>query len=146
MISKLINVLNVLVNGLNNNLPSEQLFNIVNNNNEVDKNTVAILYSWVYERIKKNKNKNLTLSLRFFSQEEINNLGIENCNYLLHCHNVGLLTIEEINKIMDQLEIISVKNISVDILNAIILTIYLDDDKRLFPGSRVHLFSSDIIN
>ncbi len=152
MISKIVEILAQIAQGIQNNFTLEQVEKSINKSEEIDSNIVAAAYSWIYEKtirdlfIKKESIGKKQKNFRVLSPEEASVIGLQNYNYLLHYYNIGLLNTEEFNSIIEQLkdfpEVINTK----DHIHILILSLFLDMDNYLLPGSRNLLYSSDAIN
>ena len=152
MVQEIVKMLEKIVQAINNNFSFEEVENTINQEKKIDKNIVAAVYSWIYEKLlreyyqKKQLNSGSSKSFRFFSQEEISAIGMQNYNYILHFYNIGLLNNNEVETIIDQIQIFPEESISIEKINLLILSIFLDIDNISLPGSRYLLYSSDTIN
>lgn len=126
--------------------PEQVLENIVNIK-KYDGSVIAAVYSWVFEKLKNKKAISFKeKSLRIMSVEEIELIGIENYSYILHFFNLGLISSKEIDKLINQMELMPEELISTKLINILLITMFIYGDVSLLPGSRLHLFSSDTIN
>ncbi len=152
MISELVNILEKIAKGINNNYSFKQVENSINKNNNTDKAAIAAAYSWIYEKFlinsfrKKEMKEKLSKGFRMLSVEEISQIGLQNYNYLLHFHNIGLLNGSELELILEQIKLFPETAINKDSINILILSVFLDLDSVSLPGSRFLLYSFDTIN
>ncbi len=151
MITDLVKVLEIIANGIHRKHTPEEIFHqISSEKHTVDHNVIAAAYSWIYEKLLKDFTSNCSYnrsgSLRFFSSEETNLLGMVNANYLLHFYNIGLLNEKDLDKIIEQISRFPHGTVSLNDFNVLILALFLDVDKITPAGSRKMLYSSDKIN
>ncbi len=152
MISELVNILEKIAKGINENYSFEQVENSISYGNNTDKTVIAAAYSWIYEKFlvnsfqKKEMKGNISGGFRILSGEEISQIGMQNYNYLLHFYNIGLLNNNELEMIIDQIKLFPETAINKDSINMLILSVFLDLDNVSLPGSRYLLYSYDTIN
>ena len=84
--------------------------------------------------------------MRILTNEEQRKIGLKNYNYLLHLYNIGLLTNDDFEEIMEELKLFPEDAIETERINFLILSTFLDLDKLNLPGSRHLLYSTDKIN
>jgi uncharacterized protein Smg (DUF494 family) len=145
----LIEILVKIVEGINNKHSIDKILKEVNRTRKVNKNLIAAIYSWIFEKLTRDiaeKNDVITDSIRILSAEEIEIIGAENHNYVLHLYNLGLLNNTDIDKILEQALTFQEGELQFEQLNLIILSIFLETNSDLPPGSRLLLYSSDTIN
>lgn len=124
----------------------EQVLENIKNIRKHDENIIAVIYSWIYEKLgKKSKTSSLT-GYRIISAEEISLIGLENYSYILHFYNLGLINSEEIDRLINQLEMMPETLINTKLINILLITMFIYGDAAMLPGSRLHLYSSDTIN
>ncbi len=117
-----------------------------------NKNILATAFSWIYEKSIRDmgvitENAELiTKGRRIFSDDEKILIGIDNFNYLLHLHNIGLLTNSDLEIIIEELKLFPRELINTDSINVIIISLFLEVNTLTLPGSRLLLYSSDTIN
>jgi|YelNatPaOPRAMG01_1025707.scaffolds.fasta_scaffold00174_15 uncharacterized protein Smg (DUF494 family) len=152
MISKIVEVLAQIVQGINKNYTFEEVENSINQSNIIEANIVATAYSWVYEKmirdlyIEKEIVGKKQKSFRILSPDEASIIGLQNYNYLLHYYNIGLLSTDDFNMILEQLNNFDENTMTKDNIHVLILSLFLNMDNYLLPGSRNLLYSSDTIN
>ena len=152
MITEIIEVLAKITEMDKNNIPEEEAAETIQRESKYNKNTIAAAYSWLHEKNRQNvnykalKNKNESKSLRTLSNEEVRQVGIKNYDYLLHFYNIGLLSNNDFEEIMGELELFPEESVKTENINILILSKFLDLDKWSLPGSRHLLYSTDNIN
>ena len=152
MITEIIEVLAKITEMDKNNVPEEEAAETIQRESKYNKNTIAAAYSWLHEKNRQNvnykalKNNNESKSLRILSNEEVRQVGIKNYDYLLHFYNIGLLSNNDFEEIMGELELFPEESVKTENINILILTKFLDLDKWSLPGSRHLLYSTDNIN
>jgi uncharacterized protein Smg (DUF494 family) len=145
----LIDILVKVVEGINNKHSIDKILEDVNRTRKVNKNLIAAIYSWIFEKLTRDiadRADNQTNSIRLISAEEVDILGFENHNYILHLYNLGLINNSDIDKILEQALTFQEGELQFEQLNLIILSIFLETNSDLPPGSRLLLYSSDTIN
>jgi uncharacterized protein Smg (DUF494 family) len=150
MNTEVIEILVKIVEGINSNYSFDKILDNVKQINKVNRNLITAIYSWVYEKITRDMEEKpeteLTNGLRFLSDEEKDIIGIDNYNYILHLYNLRLLNNPEVERIIEQAVIFPEGEFDIDKLNIMLLSIFLDTNSDLPPGSRILLYSSDTIN
>ena len=152
MTSKIVEVLAKILEGLGNNSSIEEVNRSLIKNKQFDKQILGIAFSLIYDKVLSKKlhlkTKGLTKrsSIRFLSDSEKETLGIDNYNYLLHLVNVGLLEIENLEIILDQITIFPESRVTRREINWVILLSLVEFDSEVLPGSRMLLYSSDTVN
>ncbi|MBI9072158.1 MAG: DUF494 family protein [Melioribacteraceae bacterium] len=150
MTNKIVEVLTEILDSLNKDYQVEEVSELLSNKN-FDEQTVSVAFSLVYDKVlsgkisqdnRKEKNRNI----RVLSEEEKEVLGFENYNYLLKLVNVGLLDSLDFELVLEQLLLAPEESITKEDINLIILISLVDFNSEILPGSRVLLYSSDIIN
>ncbi len=152
MTTKVVEVLAKILDGLNKKYSLEDVSKNITSENKFDKQTVSAAFSLVHDKIITNRieksiefteqNKNF----RILCDEEIDAIGIEYYNYLIHLQNIGLIDSSDFEILLEQILLFPTNNITLEDINWMILVSLVDYDSRLLPGSRVTLFSSDTIN
>jgi hypothetical protein len=150
MENKLIEVLSQILEGINKDQSLKQVEKELKKNKKYDKRIVATAYSWIYDKLLLNavKHKDISSqSTRIFNDTEITILGRDNYDRLQKLYNIGLLTNDDLDILMNQLSIIhpydSVSNYE---MNLLLLSSLFDIDRKILPGSRTLLYTSDKIN
>jgi uncharacterized protein Smg (DUF494 family) len=152
MVAEIIEVLAKITEMGKNNIPEEEAAETIQRESKYNKNTIAAAYSWLHEKNKQKldyrtlKETNESKSLRILSNDEVRQIGIKNYDYLLHFYNIGLLTNNDFEEIMDELKQFPEESVRIENINVIILAMFLDLDKWSLPGSRYLLYSTDNIN
>lgn len=152
MVTEIVEVLAKITEMMKNKTTAEDVVETITRESNYNKNVVAAAYSWIYEKINRNKfidnsgRPNASKSLRTLSSEEALQIGPKNYNYLLHFYNIGLLTTGDLETIIDDLKLFPEGTIDPDQINLLLLSLFLDMDNLTLPGSRMLLYSSDTIN
>jgi len=152
MTTKVVEVLAKILDGLNKDFSLEDVNNILNDEKQFDKQTVSAAFSLVYDKISTNKiAKDLDIDttskgIRIFSEQEIEEIGLEYYNYLLHIQNIGLIDSNDLEILIEQILLLPTSKITLEDINWLILVSLVDYDSKMLPGSRVTLFSTDTIN
>ncbi len=152
MTSKIVDVLAKILEGLNNNASIEEVSKRLIKSKKYDEKLLSAAFSLVYDKIllrtsiRKLNTKFSQKSTRFLSEDEINFIGVENYNYLLHLMNVGLLDSSNLEAILSQISLFPELRVTRKEINWIILLSLVDFDSELLPGSRFLLYSSDTVN
>jgi uncharacterized protein Smg (DUF494 family) len=151
MNTELIDILVEIVEGIHNKQSIERILKRINKTRKVNKNLIAAIYSWIFDKITKDiaekmDGKSASGGMRLLSNQEMDIIGVENYNYILHLYNMGLLNNADLEKIMDQALTFQDGELKTDEINYLILSIFLESDSELPPGSRFLLYSSDTIN
>lgn len=148
---KIVEVITKILEALNNNVSLEDLNHSLLKSKEYDEQTLGIAFSLVYDKIlmkkkKSSKESQRKLSIRVLSEQEKDILGIENYNYLLHLMNLGLIEIENLELLLEQINFYPENKLTRKEINWMILISLIDFDSEILPGSRMHLYSSDSVN
>jgi uncharacterized protein Smg (DUF494 family) len=150
MTTDLIEILVKVVEGIHNKHSIEKIHKDVNKTRKVNKNIIAAVYSWIFDKITKDITEKLdddsSAGIRLLSDEEMQSIGVENYNFVLHLYNLGLLNNTDIEKIVEHALTFQEGELRFEELNVIILSIFLETNSELPPGSRFLLYSSDTIN
>ncbi|MEN8191801.1 MAG: DUF494 family protein [Bacteroidota bacterium] len=150
MTTKVVEVLAQILDGLNKNYSLEDVNNKITDENKFDKQTVSTAFSLVYDKILNNvtdhENKESDSNFRLLNEEEIEKVGIEYYDYLLHLQNIGLLDSHDIELLLEQILLFPNQTITYEDINWMILVSLVDYNTKILPGSRVTLYSSDKIN
>lgn len=149
---KIVEVLAKILESLSNNTPLEEVNKSFLKNKEYDEQTLSIAFSLVYDKIllkrmhdDSTEEKEIS-GMRFLTDEEKEILGLENYNYLIHLINVGLLDMNQLEDILEQVTYYPENKISRKDLNWLVLLSLVDFDSDVPLGSRVLLYSSDSVN
>lgn len=148
MTIKVVELIVEILDALKNNISIEDLNKKITKERRFDKQTISAAFSLIFEKSLKPvqdivSNRN---GLRVFSEEEKLFLGVENCNYLLYLLNIGLIDVNELEVIIEQLSLLPEDKITKEEINMMILLSLVERNSDILPGSRITLFSSDTIN
>ncbi len=151
MTAKIVEVLARILDGINKNIPLEELNKQLLKNKEFDKQTLSAAFSLVYDKvlsgkILKDRVDESSKKIRLLTDEEREFLGIDNYNYIIHLMNIGLIDSIDVEIILEQLMLFPEDSINRDDINWIILISLVDFNSKILPGSRILLYSSDTIN
>lgn len=152
MTNKIVEVLAKILDGLNKNHSLDEVSSTINKEKIYDNQTVGVAFSLIFDKVLSNKLKEesnrvtKSKNFRVLDPEEMEVLGTENYNYLIHLVNVGLLSNPDLEMTLEQIMMYPKESISKDDINWIILISLIDFNTDILPGSRVLLYSSDIIN
>jgi uncharacterized protein Smg (DUF494 family) len=151
MISELVEVILKIYEGINNNNSPEKAVDIINRENNYNKKVLAAAYSWIYDKILRDvldkKDPGIKEPhLRVLSDSEINRIGMDNYDYLLHFYNLEILNNVDLEFIVDHLMLLPEGTVDKEKIDALIFALFLDIDNYVLPGSRLILYSSDKIN
>lgn len=151
MTIKIVEVLTQILDGMNRDIPIEKINHDLSGKPDIDQATLSVAYSLLYDHfisvdkpLKKGKKPNR--KNRILNNQENDALGAENYNYLLHLLNVGMIDEYTFESILEQASIIPGEKITKDDIDWMILISLLEIDSGILPGSRVLLYSSDVIN
>jgi len=152
MTTKVVEVLAKILDGLNKKYSLEDVSKNITSENKFDKQTVSAAFSLVYDKIVANKiEKNIDFAeqnrnIRILSEEELDVIGVEYYNYMIHLQNIGLIDSSDFEILLEQILLFPTNNITLEDINWLVLVSLVDYDSKILPGSRVTLFSSDTIN
>jgi uncharacterized protein Smg (DUF494 family) len=152
MTAKIVEILAKILEGLSNNSSIEEVNRHLIKNHQFDRQTLGIAFSLIYDKIlsksavERRNQKEKDNKIRILSLEEIDFIGMENYNYLLHLINVGLLDYSNLEAILDQVTLFPENRITKKEINWIILLSLVEFDSEVLPGSRVLLYTSDTVN
>jgi uncharacterized protein Smg (DUF494 family) len=152
MSSKIVKVLETIVEAIKENYTFEEMERTVCIENKKNTTLIATAYSWIYEKKlrelfqPKTLNRQTSKSFRVLSENETYKIGLQNYDYLLHFFNIGLLNNSDIEMILEDIVKFPENNRNKESINLLILSVILDIDRVSLPGSRYTLYSSDIIN
>ncbi len=120
-------------------------------NEKFDKQTISAAFNLIYEKLFNSQLIEETVidrtkNFRILSEDEMDNIGLENYNYLLKLKNIGVLEELDFESIIEQIMILPPGKISEEDINFIVLFSLVDLHNEIQPGSRIILISSDTIN
>lgn len=152
MTSKIVEVLAKILDGLNKNYSLDEVSSLLKKEKNYDTQTVGVAFSLIYDKVLSNKLKEESKrtknskNFRMLNPEELEVIGIDNYNYLIHLVNVGLISNSDLEMTLEQIMMYPKATITKDDINWIILISLIDFNSDILPGSRVLLYSSDTIN
>lgn len=152
MTAKIVEVVAEILEGLQKNHSLEELTKNLSKNNLFDQQTISAAFGLVYdkvlsEKISRNKRKReKSNKFRLLTSEEIDAIGKENHNYLLHLFNVGLLNIKDLEMVLEQILMYPEDTVTKEDINWTIFISLVEFNADILPGSRLLLYSSDTIN
>lgn len=152
MTTKVVEVLAKILDGLNKKYSLEDVSKNLASENKFDDQTVSAAFSLVYDKIVENRiEKNIdseepNKNIRILSEHELDVVGVEYYNYLIHLQNIGLIDTSDFEILLEQILLFPTNRITLEDINWMILVSLVDYDSKILPGSRVTLFSSDTIN
>jgi len=151
MNSKVVEVLAQILDGLNKNFSLEDVNSKINKENRFDKQTVSAAFSLVYDKILTNsgekiKSDSKNINFRLLNEEELEMVGIEYYDYLMHLQNIKLLDSDDIEMLIEQILLFPNQTLSYEDINWMILVSLVEYNTKILPGSRVTLYSSEKIN
>ena len=149
---KIVEILAKILENLSNNNSLEDVNKKLLREKKYDEHTIGVAFSLVYDKVllkrmhtptSVNRKNN---SFRLLTEDEREILGMENYNYLLHLINVGLLDMDQLEEILEQVNFYPENKITRKEINWMVLLSLVDLDPDVPLGSRVLLFSSDSVN
>lgn len=150
MENKLAEVITKILEGINQDQSLKNLEKQLKRSKNFNKRLVATAYSWIYDKLLSNtvKMQNLSnKSIRVLNESEIHSLGNENYERIQKLYNIGLLTNEDVDLLMNEILILHPNDsISEYEMNLLLLSSLFDIDRYTPPGSRTLLYTSDKIN
>ncbi len=151
MNTKVVEVLAQILDGLNKNYSLEDVNSRITDENRFDKQTVSAAFSLVYDKILNNSGEKIiddkkNRNVRLLNEEEIESIGIEYYNYLMHLQNIQLLDSDDIEMLLEQILLFPNQTLSFEDINWMILVSLVEFNTKILPGSRVILYATDKIN
>ncbi len=151
MNTKVVEVLAQILDGLNKNRSLEDVNSKISSENKFDKQTVSAAFSLVYDKILTNSGENIVdekknKNFRLLNEEEIESIGLEYYNYLMHLQNIQLLDSDDIEMLLEQILLFPNRTLSFEDINWMILVSLVEFNTKILPGSRVILYATDKIN
>ncbi|MBE2280305.1 MAG: DUF494 family protein [Ignavibacteriaceae bacterium] len=149
--NKVFDIIGEIMDSMVRDQSIEELQKTLTHEKKYELSQIATAFSWVYDKFLANKIKNHEIVVsnhqRVFNEEEISILGIHNCNKLLKLANVGFLTHDDINFIIENFAFSSEESLLSEFnLNFWIIAPLFELDNIIVPGSRTILRVSDSIN
>lgn len=152
MVTEIVNLLADIFENLDGTRSLDKAADDISISKKYNKNILATAFSWIYEKSIRDigeasvRSSMISNSKRIFSDEEKTLVGTENFNYLLHLNNIGLLTNNDLEIIIEELKLFPRELINTEAINVIIISLFLEVNTLTLPGSRLLLYSSDTIN
>ena len=151
MNTKVVEVLAKILDGLNKNYSLDDVNTKISADEKFDKQTVSAAFSLVYDKILNNTQNNSSAAdkkntFRLLSEEEIEKIGMEYYDYLLHLQNIRLIDANDIEMLLEQIMLFPNDSLNIEDINWMILVSLVDYNTKILPGSRMVLYSSDKIN
>ena len=150
MNTKVVEVLAQILDGLNKNRSLEDVNSKITNENKFDKQTVSAAFSLVYDKILNSSGGKIIdekkKNFRLLNEEEIESIGMEYYNYLMHLQNIQLLDSDDIEMLLEQILLFPKLTLTFEDINWMILVSLVEYNTKILPGSRVILYATDKIN
>jgi uncharacterized protein Smg (DUF494 family) len=151
MLGDIVDIIVKIAEVFDKNSHTDEIVKTIDFSKNYDKRAIAAAYSWIHEKslrdlLTKKEIDKAASGTRIFSEEELDSLGPDNINYLLHFFNIGVINKFELEIIIGQLMLLPGEAINYDFINILLLSLFLNLDAFLLPGSRALLYSSDKIN
>jgi uncharacterized protein Smg (DUF494 family) len=152
MSSKIVKVLETIVEAVKENYTFEEMERTVCIENKKNTSLIATAYSWIYEKKlrelfqSKTLNRQTSKSFRVLSENETYKIGLQIYDFLIYFFNIGLLNNIDIEMILENIMKFPEDSRNKESINLLILYVILDIDRVSIPGSRYTLYSSDTIN
>lgn len=151
MKTKIVEVITYILESLSRNIPLDEINHTLSKSKDYDEQTLGIAFSLIYDKMLLNKkhdkkNSSASKSKRILTEEEKDILGIDNYNYILHLTNLGLMDIENLESLLEQIHFYPENKLTRKEINWMILVSLIEIDSEFPSGSRLHLYSSDSVN
>jgi len=149
---KIVDILAKILEGLSNKISIEEINRYLIESKKYDNHTLGIAFSLLYDKILYNKLNESSSELsksrssRFLTEEEKEILGTSNYNYIMHLMNVGLITQDILETILEQITLYPENSLTQKEINWMVLFSIVDFDTDVPHGSRVLLYTSDSVN
>jgi uncharacterized protein Smg (DUF494 family) len=149
--SELVEILSKILDGVLVDSPIDKIEKHLYKNKKFDPQTISTAYSWIYDKMISNLEKIssgeiASVSVRIFSDDEIDLIGLDNYNRILKLMNAGLLNPIDIDNIFKSIELLPLDRISNEDLNFMVLASLFEINHITLPGSRLLLYLSDKVN
>ncbi len=149
MNSKIVEVIQIILEEMRGSKSLEDIVVFLSEEKKMDDEVVNVAFSLLFDKIIYDNDfilqKTENHSFRVATEEEIQNMGVDNYNYLLHLFNLGLFDVHDFNMIMEHADFYPRSVISREDINLIVLFSLLEGSEMI-PGSRFFLNTSDKIN
>ncbi|HOI30109.1 MAG TPA: DUF494 family protein [Melioribacteraceae bacterium] len=151
MKNKIVEVITHILESLSRNIPLEDINHNLSKSKDYDEQTLGIAFSLIYDKMLLNKkhekkNSSVSKSKRILTEDEKDILGMDNHNYILHLTNLGLMDIENLESILEQIHFYPENKLTRKEINWMILVSLIEIDSEFPSGSRLHLYTSDSVN
>jgi uncharacterized protein Smg (DUF494 family) len=151
MLGDIVDIIVKIAEVFDKNSHTEEIVKSIDFSKKYDKRTIAAAYSWIHEKslrdlLTKKEIEKAASGTRIFSKAEVDSIGSDNINYLLHFFNIGVINKFELEIIIERLMLFPTERVNFDFINILLLSLFLNLDAFLLPGSRAMLYSSDKIN
>ena len=136
MTTKVVEVLAKILDGLNKKYSLEDVSKHLASENKFDDQTVSAAFSLVYDKIvenrieKNNDSENPNKNIRILSEHELDVIGVEYYNYLIHLQNIGLIDSSDFEILLKQILLFPINRITLEDINWMILVSLVDYDSK----------------
>ncbi len=148
MNEKIIDALRIITQGWKSSKTFDEILGALSKE-ITDEGSVTVAFTIFFERLisRQIEEESSEIAFRVLSEYERNRIGTENHSYLLKLLNLGVITVYEMEMVLDQ--VISVPEdiaLTKEDINWMVLFALTEISDNILPGSRLALFSSDKIN
>lgn len=148
MNEKIIDALRIITQGWKSSKTFDEILGALSKE-ITDEGSVTVAFTIFFERLisRQIEEESSEIAFRVLSEYEIKKLGYDNHSYLLKLLNLGVITVYEMEMVLDQ--VISVPediDFTKEDINWMVLFALTEISDDILPGSRLALFSSDKIN
>ena len=148
MNEKIIDALRIITQGWKSSKTFDEILGALSKE-ITDEGSVTVAFTIFFERLisRQIEEESSEIAFRVLSKYEIKKLGYDNHSYLLKLLNLGVITVYEMEMVLDQ--VISVPediDFTKEDINWMVLFALTEISDDILPGSRLALFSSDKIN
>ena len=148
MNEKIIDALRIITQGWKSSKTFDEILGALSKE-ITDEGSVTVAFTIFFERLisRQIEEESSEIAFRVLSEYERNRIGAENHSYLLKLLNLGVITVYEMEMVLDQ--VISVPEdiaLTKEDINWMVLFALTEISDNILPGSRLALFSSDKIN
>ncbi len=148
MNQKVIDILTVIAESWRESKTFDEIMRILKEEKTVDENNVNVAFSLFFEKVLSRKETETpeASGLRIFSEDEKQIIGKENYNYLLKLLHLNIITVLELELIIERIMDFPEDTVDKEDINWMTLFALTELPNNVLPGSRMDLFSSDKIN
>lgn len=148
MNEKIIDALRIITQGWKSSKTFDEILGALSKE-ITDEGSVTVAFTIFFERLisRQIEEESSEIAFRVLSEYETKRLGYDNHSYLLKLLNLGVITVYEMEMVLDQ--VISVPediDFTKEDINWMVLFALTEISDDILPGSRLALFSSDKIN